>query len=209
MQPSIPKFAQNIVLEARDYLMITIALLLYSFALTCFMLPYSITTGGIAGVSSIVYFVTNMMNPGHGFEVQYTYLIINVVFLIVAIKELGWKFCIKTIYAVLMLTFILWLMQRIVGNDPTTGLPRPFVKNQAFMSCIIGAIIEGLGLAICFLNNGSTGGTDIIAAIVNKYRNVSLGYVIMVCDVIIISSCWFVFHDVERLVFGYATLFIT
>ena len=206
MQPSLPKFAQSFALEARDYVMITIGLFFYGFALTCFMLPYQITTGGIAGVASIVYFVTSL-GGGHGIEVQNTYLTINVIFLIVAVKELGWKFCVKTIYAVFMLSFILWLLQRLVENDDGT-LPR-VVGDQAFMACVIGACMEGIGLAICFLNNGSTGGTDIIAAIVNKYKNLSLGNVIMICDIIIISSCYFVFYDWERVVFGFATLIIS
>ena len=206
MQPSLPKFAHSLSLEARDYAMITLGLFLYGFALTCFMLPYQITTGGVAGIASIVYFVTSL-GGHHGFEVQNTYLIINVLFLIVAVKELGWKFCLKTIYAVLMLSFILWVLQRIV-EDENGQLPR-VVGDQAFMACVIGACLEGTGLAICFLNNGSTGGTDIIAAIVNKYKNMSLGNVIMLCDIIIISSCYFVFYDWQRVVFGFATLIIS
>jgi len=192
---------RKIWLEVRDYLMITIALAMYAFALTCFMLPYQITTGGVAGIASIVYYVT-------GFEVQNTYLMINAVFLIVALKVLGWKFCVKTVYGVLTLTFLIWLAQRLVEN-PDGTLPQVIGENEAFMACVIGAILEGMGLAICFLSNGSTGGTDIIAAIVHKYRNVSLGFMIMACDVVIISSCYFVFHDWRRVVFGFATLIIS
>ena len=66
----------------------------------------------------------------------------------------------------------------------------------------------GIGIAVVFLNNGSTGGTDIIAAIVNKYRDVTFGRMIMYCDIIIISSCYFIFHDWRRVVFGFATLII-
>lgn len=184
----------------RDYLFITFGLLIYSFALTYFMLPYQITTGGMAGVGSIIYYAT-------GFEVQNTYLIINAIFLIVAIKVLGIKFCIRTIYAVLMLSFLIWLIQRIAEGEGGE-LPR-VCGDQAFMACVFGAVLEGMGLAICFINNGSTGGTDIIAAIVNKYKNMSLGTIIMVCDMIIVSSCYFVFHDWQRVIFGFATLIIS
>ncbi len=206
MQPIIPKFARSLSMEMRDYAMITLGLFVYGLALTCFMLPYQITTGGVAGIASVIYFVTSL-GGRHGFEVQNTYFIINVIFLIVAVKELGWKFCLKTIFAVCMLTFILWLMQRLV-EDENGRLPR-VVGDQAFMACVIGACLEGTGLAICFLSNGSTGGTDIIAAIVNKYRNLSLGNVIMICDIIIISSCYFVFYDWQRVVFGFVTLIIS
>jgi len=196
-------FKKNIWLEVRDYMVITLALATYAFALAYFMLPYKITTGGVAGIASIVYYVT-------GLEVQITYLAINIIFLIVALKILGWKFCVKTVYGVLTLTFLLWLVQRLL-EDPVTGkLPENTIgESEAFMACVIGAIMEGVGLAVCFLSNGSTGGTDIIAAIVNKYKNVSLGFIIMACDVIIISSCWFVFHDPRRLIFGFVTLFIS
>lgn len=191
---------KNIYLEGRDFVFITFGLLVYAIAYTCFMLPYQITTGGVAGISAIVFYAT-------GFEVQNTYFLINVVFLIAAVKELGWKFCIKTIYGVVTLTFFLWLMQRLV-EQPDGSLPQ-IVGDEAFMACVIGAVLEGVGLSICFLNNGSTGGTDIIAAIVNKYRNISLGIGLMVCDVIIISSCYFVFYDWRRVVFGFSTLIIS
>lgn len=207
MPPIVPPFVRPFWQEVRDYLMITLGLFIYATALTCFMLPHEITTGGMAGVSSIVYYVT-------GFEVQNTYLIINIVFLIAAIIELGWKFCVKTIYAVLMLTFILWVMQRVIEMQPgvTPGV-LPKVMPDRFMSCVIGGLLEGFALAICFLNNGSTGGTDIIAAIVNKYKNVSLGNVILICDILIISSSYFVFQDEpdawERVIVGWVTLSIS
>ncbi len=201
MKPKALKpYAVSAYQEVRDYLFITLGLILYSTGLTYFMLPYEITTGGVAGVGSIIYYVT-------GFEVQNTYLIVNSIFLIVAVKVLGWKFCLRTIYAVLMLSFVMWAMQRI-AEDANGDLPR-LCKDQTFMAVVIGACLEGAGLAICFVNNGSTGGTDIIAAIVNKYKNMSLGSIIMLCDVIIISSCYFVFHDWQRVVFGFATLIIS
>jgi len=80
--------------------------------------------------------------------------------------------------------------------------------SQDFMACVIGSCMCGIGIAFVFINNGSTGGTDIIAAIVNKYRDVTFGRMIMYCDIIIISSCYFVFHDWRRVVFGFATLII-
>ena len=207
MTPQLPAFARNAWVELRDYVFITIGLFIYASGLTLFMLPQEITTGGIAGVSSIVYYVT-------GLEVQNTYLAINVIFLIAAIIELGWKFCFKTIYAVIMLSFILWLLQRIIEMQPGVEPGHlPQVMPDRFMSCVIGGILEGAALAICFLNNGSTGGTDIIAAIVNKYKNLSLGYVILTCDIIIISSSYFVFQDQpdcwERVICGIVTLSIS
>ena len=196
--PVMPKL--SVFSELKDYLMITIGLMIYAFAVTCFMLPYQITAGGVTGVSIIIYFAT-------GLEIQNTYFVINAVLLILAIKVLGWKFCIRTIFAVFTLTFFLWLFQRLF-QDADGNLPR-IVGDQAFMACVIGALLEGFALSVCFLNSGSTGGTDIIAAVVNKYRDVSLGNMMMIMDFIIITSCYFVFHDWYRVVFGFATLIIS
>ena len=194
-----------ILQEAKDYLLITVGVTLYAFGVTVFMLPYGLTTGGVAGISAIIYYVT-------GVEVQVTYIGINLCFLLVAVKVLGLRFCLKTIYGVLTMTLVLWLWQRLVEvPDPVTGimsLPRLMGDEAYFMACVLGAIINGIGLAFCFENNGSTGGTDIIAAIVNKYRPVSLGSVIMACDVVIISSCYFVFHDWFRVIYGFVMLFV-
>lgn len=191
--------------ELKDYALIAVGVILYAIGVTVFMLPYSLTTGGVAGVSSIIYYAT-------GIEVQVTYIIINAILLIAAIKVLGIKFCIKTIYAVFLMTFVLWLFQRIIERpDPSNPghmiLPQ-LIGNESFMACVLGAILCGSGVALCFESNGSTGGTDIIAAIVHKYKPMSLGSVIMACDIVIISSCYFVFHDWFRVIYGFVMLII-
>ena len=195
----------NILRELKDYALISVGVILYAVGVTVFMLPYSLTTGGVAGAASIVYYAT-------GIEVQVTYVIVNIILLIIAIKELGIRFCIKTIYAVFFMTFVLWLFQRIIevpdpNNLGAKMLPQ-LIGEESFMACVLGAILTGTGVALCFENNGSTGGTDIIAAIVNKHRNMSLGSVIMACDVVIISSCYFIFHDWFRVIYGFVMLFI-
>ncbi len=187
--------------SVKDYIYIAIALLFYAVGVTLFLLPYQITTGGVTGISSLIYYAT-------GFEVQNTYLIINAILLVLAIKIVGWKFCVKTIYGVGVLTIYLWAAQRLV-EDPVTGeLPR-LVGDQSFMAVVLGAILEGIALGISFSHNGSTGGTDIIAAIINKYKDVSLGHALMIMDCMIISSCYFVFHDWEKIVFGFTALIIS
>ncbi|WP_333616606.1 YitT family protein, partial [Bacteroides pyogenes] len=159
------------------------------------------------GISAIIYYAS-------GFPIQWSYFIINAVLMTFAIRILGPKFSIKTTYAIFMLTFLLWLFQLLVNNYvhvpdmSVNGKPLILGAGQDFMACIIGAAMCGIGLGITFNYNGSTGGTDIIAAIVNKYKDVSLGRMIMICDVFIITSCYFVFHDWRRVIFGFVTLFI-
>lgn len=191
--------------ELYDYLGITIGTMLYSLGVTAFMLPYGLTTGGVAGISSIVYYAT-------GFEVQNMFLIINAILLLVAVPLLGLRFCIKTIFGVTSMTFMLWLFQRILEipdpQHPGMMMLPHFINDQSFMAAVLGAVFCGTGLAFCFECNGSSGGTDIIAAIVNKYRPMSLGSVIMACDIVIISSCYFIFHDWARVIFGFVILII-
>lgn len=136
-----------------------------------------------------------------------SYFIINAVFLGFALKILGPKFSLKTIYAIFMLTFLLWLFQTLL-KGPDGTLPQLLGPGQEFMACVVGAGLLGFGIGIVFCNNGSTGGTDIIAWIINKYKDVTLGRMMMYCDIVIISSCYFIFHDWKRVLFGFCVLFI-
>ena len=185
----------DVLIELRAYFLITIGLICYAFGWSAFLLPYQITTGGVTGISAIIYYAS-------GVPIQYSYFIINAILMTAAIKILGPKFSIKTTYAIFMLTFLLWFFQQLIGNTQIIGV------GQDFMACIIGATMCGAGLGIVFINNGSTGGTDIIAAVVNKYRDVTFGRMILYCDIVIISSCYFVFNDWRRVVFGFVTLVV-
>lgn len=178
-----------------DYLMIALGMLFYAIGWTVFLLPNDITTGGVPGIASIVYWAT-------GLNVQYTYFAINGGLLIASLIVLGWKFSVKTIFAVIVMTFILPILQGATAN-------LHLLHDQPFMACVIGASFCGSGIGIAFSANGSSGGTDIIAAIINKYRDITLGRVILLTDMIIISSSYFVLHDWEKVVYGFATLYIS
>ena len=197
---------QDLIYEVRDYFNITLGLMLYTLGFTVFLLPYEIVTGGIAGISAIVFYST-------GFPVQYTFFIINAALIILALKTLGWKFLTKTIYATFMLTFMLELAQEIVVQ-PDGTFYKLLGEGNDFMSLVIGCIITGTALAVVFLNNGSTGGTDIVAAVVNKFHNISLGKALIMVDFCIIGSCLFIdsFGAIDlrfrKVVFGLCTMLI-
>ena len=186
--------------ESKDYLGLLFGLTLYAIGFTTFILPYQITTGGLSGVAAIIFYAS-------GFPVQYTYFLVNAILLAVAIKVLGIKFCIKTIVGTIALTLEFGLFQELIA-DENGQLPK-ILGDQTFMACVLGACCEGIGLAIVFLSNGSTGGTDIIAAIINKYKNITLGRVLMFCDIAIVSSSYFVFHETQKVVFGFCVLIIS
>ena len=197
---------QDLIYEVRDYFNITLGLMLYTLGFTVFLLPYEIVTGGIAGISAIVSYST-------GFPVQYTFFIINAALIILALKTLGWKFLTKTIYATFMLTFMLEVAQEIVVQ-PDGTFYKLLGEGNDFMSLVIGCIITGTALAVVFLNNGSTGGTDIVAAVVNKFHNISLGKALIMVDFCIIGSCLFIdsFGAIDlrfrKVVFGLCTMLI-
>lgn len=197
---------QDLIYEVRDYFNITLGLMLYTLGFTVFLLPYEIVTGGIAGIGAIVFYST-------GFPVQYTFFIINAALIILALKTLGWKFLTKTIYATFMLTFMLELAQEIVVQ-PDGTFYKLLGEGNDFMSLVIGCIITGTALAVVFLNNGSTGGTDIVAAVVNKFHNISLGKALIMVDFCIIGSCLFIdsFGAIDlrfrKVVFGLCTMLI-
>lgn len=186
---------KKLISEIRDYLMIGIGMVSYCIGWNVFLLPNNITTGGVPGIASVVYW-------GTGIPAQTTYFVINALLLMAALKILGLKFCLKTIYAVLVLTTLTTLCSHYREAFH-------LLHNQPFMAAIIGAIFTGSGIGLGFSFNGSTGGTDIVAAIVNKYRDISLGRVIMLCDIIIVTSSWLVFHNWEQVIYGYVVLLVS
>jgi len=198
---------QRIMKNLTDYVIITLGLILYSLGFTIFLLPYKIVTGGVAGISAIAFYAT-------GFPVEYTFFGINVVLGVLALRILGWKFLSKTIYAFCLLSFILGLFQELMPVDETGHYVKILGEEQQFMALILGCTMTGSALAIVFLSGGSTGGTDIIAASINKYRNISLGTVLTFTDLLIISSCLLIpqFGDMlqraHMVVFGLCTMFV-
>ena len=174
----------SIISEVKNYLMITLGLTLYAFTWKFFMAPFKFVTGGITGVGGIVEYTT-------GVPMQYTYFAINIILLIIAIQQLGWKFCVKTIYAIVVMTLMLELFGALSQAFPeyTAAV---VLKGRPLEACIVGSIFIGMGIAFCFLSNGSTGGVDIIAAIVNKYKDISFGRAMLYVDACIILSSFFI-----------------
>ena len=181
--------------QLRDYGIITIAMLLGVIGLNLFLLPNEITTGGIIGVASIVYW-------GTGIPVQETFFVINAVLLLVALKVLGWHFCAKTVYGVVVFTVASAVLQRVMPPD------LHLLADQKFMACMVGAVFLGTSVGLGLSAGGSTGGSDVIAAIVHKYRDVSLGHIILFCDLTIITSSYVVLRDWEKVLYGYVLLFV-
>jgi yitT family protein len=181
--------------EILDYVMIAVGMLSYAIGWMVFLLPNHIGNGGVAGLASI-------LNWGQGIPVANTYFVLNAILLAIALKVLGLKFCIRTIYGVVMLTVITKVMGSVF---PHPGL----LHDEPFMAAIIGASFCGVGLAFGLSYNGSSGGSDIVAAIVNKYRDISLGRVILLVDMTIVTGSYLVLRSWEQVIYGYVNLIVT
>ena len=173
-----------ILRELRHLLPITLACAVYSAAWTALILPYGIVSGGVAGLSSLLYYVVHI-------PASLSYAVVNALLFIVALKLLGWKFFANSIYATVAITFFLWIGERML-TDPATGELIRILEDERFMAMLLGCTICGLSVAALFACSGSSGGTDIIAAIANKHFGVSIGATLIVIDLFIIGSGLFI-----------------
>ncbi|WP_347838610.1 YitT family protein [uncultured Draconibacterium sp.] len=183
---------KKLMLTIQDYGIMTLGLFLFTMAWNLFVLPAEIAGGGISGVGAIIFYATKI-------PISITYFVINIFLVLIAIKILGANFGVKTIYSIIVVSAFFAIFQDM--------LKEPLVDDM-FLSSVLGGMMSGIGLGLVFSRGGSTGGTDIIAMIINKYRNVSPGRVIMLCDVVIIASVYFVFQSAEKLVYGYVMMWV-
>lgn len=181
--------------ELHDYAFIFIGILMCASGWVVFLLPNHIMTGGTPGISSI-------LEWGLGIDVEYSYMVINGILLLIALKILGLRFCVKTIYAVALFSAFIPILRNIVGD-------KQMLSDQLFMATVVGACFWGCGVGISLAAHGSTGGSDVVAAIVNKYKDISLGHAILITDLLIITSSYLVLRDWEQVIYGYVMLFIS
>lgn len=172
----------------KEYSVMAIALALYVFSWTAFLIPNQITAGGVTGISTI-------LNYALGWHISYTYLVINVVLLVAGTIILGKGFGFKTIFCVIVSTIYFEFFPMI-----------PWVSeiDDNLINSIIGGAMSGVGIAMVFTQGGSTGGIDIIALVINKFKEVSPGTVFMVSDCLIISSVLLLpDKSLQDIVYGY------
>lgn len=164
------------IIMLKELLMIIICTIPYAFGVNQLLVPHSVVGGGVTGICEIIYFATNAYIP-----IWVSSAVLNLTLLIVSALTVGWRYAVRTVWGVLWLT--IWL--RVI---PIATVP---ILTDPFMAVVIGGLFTGCFLGICFLNNGSTGGTDIVAMIVNKYHHLPMGRVLMMTDLVVISSAFF------------------
>ena len=185
---------QQIWMSSKDYIIIALGIAIYAFGFCAFILPYKVVIGGLAGLGTIVYFTT-------GIPVAIAQFAMNMTLLAIAFKTVGKTFVIRTIYGAVCISLFIGILQPF--------FPEPLVKDQPFLSIVIGGLMCGFAVGTAFVHNGSTGGTDIVAAMASKKTNVSVGRMMLYTDVLIISSSFLLFHEIEKTVFGFVVLFLT
>ena len=189
---TIKNIKERLYLELRDYVMIVVGLLIYSFGFCAFILPQNVVIGGYTGLASLFYYTL-------GIPVGPVIFALNIISLLVAYKIVGKRFVLRSIFGAFGLSAIVSIMQPLFP----TAIVAP---DNPMMNVMIGGILCGLGLGLSFVHNGSTGGTDIIAAMVNKRTNVSIGRMLLYADGLIIFSSMLIFHSIDNVVYGFLEL---
>jgi len=178
--------------QYKDLFFITLGILMYSFGYTAFVLPEEVVMGGVAGISALLFYA-------FGLPAGASIWVLNVLMLVIAFRALTKQFTIRTIIGVSIMSVFVGLLQPFFQANPiiTAG-------EDKFMHVLIGGALSGAGLGLVFSHNGSTGGTDIIIALLNKHFRVSFGRAMQFIDITIISSSYLLFHSTETIVYGVA-----
>lgn len=171
---------KNFWVGVKEYFLITLGVTMYVMGWIIFLIPNNMIGGGVTGLGSIVQYATNGV-----IKIGYTYFVVNAGLLVAALFTLGRSFGAKSIYAILLTSVLLNAAQ---GIFPEQIIQTLALDNGKLMCTIMGGIMVGIGIGLSMSQGGSTGGTDIIALIVNKYRNVSPGRMILILDAVIILS---------------------
>lgn len=180
--------------EVKSHIIITVAIIISAIGWTGFLIPSNMLGGGVTGLSTIIYWVT-------GLPTGISIFALNAILILIAFKSLGRRFALSTIYSVIVTSVVFYIFQEYVFLAP--------IIEDRFLSAVLGAGLNGVACAFIFLEGSSTGGTDIIVMMINKYRNITLGRLTLFINVAIISCSYFVFRDLELLIYSYVGLMVT
>ena len=191
----MPISSTQIWRTAKDFFFITLGVSIYAFGFSSFVLPNNIVTGGLSGICTII-------NLATGFPIAVSSFVINGLLLLAALKVCGKQFVMSTIYGAVMISVMLGIM------IPLCEDLFPNLLQEKFLCSVIGGICGGIGIGMAFTHNGSSGGTDIIVAMISKHTNLTIGRTLLYVDMCIICSGYFVTHNAENIVYGLIFLFI-
>lgn len=180
--------------ELRSYLIIIFGLFIYVFGWVAFILPNHLVGGGISGVSALLYYAT-------GVHVSASYFVINVFLVFLGFRYVGRQFGLKTLFGIIIASLFFEYVPSIV---PHRLIEQVQSEHNLMLWAVVGGLFEGVGIGITFMQGGNTGGTDIIALIINRYKHINPGRVLLLCDIIIIAAALLLpDRDFLTLVYGY------
>ena len=180
----MPVLKKSVWTVVKEWLLVTLGILIYVTGWSLFLIPNNLVGGGVSGISSIIQYAT-----GGSIQMGYSYFVLNAILLVAAIVVIGMGFGAKTIYAIILASLGLRFLPGLIPAEIVQSIA---LQNGKLMSVLCGGLMAGIGIGMSISNGGSTGGTDIIALIYTKYRNVSPGKVILYIDFIIILSTLFI-----------------
>lgn len=183
---------KEVLKEVRNFVFITLGLAIFAFGWTAFMIPHELTGGGVSGIGAILYFALKI-------PVGISTLVLNLILVAFAWKVLGRKFCVNTIICSVILSTFMSIGQAV--------FTQPLVDDK-FMCTLIGASLAAFGVGMAINWGGNTGGTDIVALMINKYRNISYGRITLYTNLVIVGSSYFIVHDLEKLVYSMVVMFV-
>ena len=176
----MPILQKSVWTRVKEWALVTLGILIYVTGWALFLMPNNLVGGGISGIASMVQYAT-----GGTIQMGYTYFTLNAILIVAAVIVIGMGFGAKTIYAIILASLGLRFLPTLIPPEIIQTLA---LQNGKLMSTLCGGLMVGIGIGMSISNGGSTGGTDIIALIYTKYRNVSPGKVILYLDFIIILS---------------------
>lgn len=193
--------SKELLLEIKDYFFIVFGICLYAFGFSAFLAPENVVIGGMAGLGQDVYYLSLRLF-GWGVPVAITMYTVNLILLAFAYRIVGKQFVVRTLFGATVISLAIGSMQPLFSE--------PLIPDQKLLNVIIGGVLCGVGIGMAFVHNGSSAGTDIIAAMVAKKSNVSIGRTMQCVDFCIISAIIFIDPNakIDNVVFGFVSLFL-
>jgi len=174
----------------KSYTLIIAGLLIAAFGWVAFLIPAQVAGGGVTGLSVIIYYIS-------GFPAGFSILIINIFLVLLGMRIIGVRFAITSIFGILMMSLLILILPRFITEA---------IVEDRFMSTLIGGALAGSGIGIAIANGGNSGGTEIIALIITKYKNISPGRILLYLDVLIVASSYLINREIETVVYGYVVM---
>lgn len=176
-----------------DYMIITCGAALYAMSVVVFTAPNNIAPGGLTGVATLINYLFSL-------PIGTFILIMNVPLLIIGYRRIGRTYFIKTVYGTLAVSLLIDLFSCFI----------PTYKGNMILVCIFGGILNGCGIALIFSRGGSSGGTDILASLINKrFPQFSIGHLIMFSDALIVTISAFVYNSIEAGLYAVVSIFVS